>query len=61
MTALIITAVIAFSLGYFVASILAVASSADDLQPNDYEPMEHEPPPRVMPQIWDGFNGKEHL
>ena len=57
----IIVAVIAFSLGYFVASILAIASSADDLQSSDYEPMEHEPPSRVMPRIWDRYNGKEHL
>lgn len=56
MTALIITAVIAFSLGYFVASILAIASSADDLQASDYEPMEHEPPERVMPRIWTRGN-----
>ena len=59
MTALIITAVIAFFIGalngFLAAAILSAANSADD-----YDPMEHEPPPRVMPQIWDGFNGEKH-
>ena len=60
MTALIITAVIAFVIGaingFLAAPIISVAFRSDD-----YDPMEHEPPPRIMPQIWDGFNGKEHL
>ena len=41
--------------GFIAASFCAIAKDADD-----YEPIEHEPEPRVMPRIWDGFNRKEN-
>ena len=55
MTALIITAVIAFIAGFASAAILSMGSNADDYDPNENDPV----PPRVMPRIWDKYNGKE--
>ena len=61
MTATTLTLIIFGSLsagaiiGFLAAASLATARRADN-----YDPMEYTPEQRVMPRIWDGFNGKEN-
>ena len=40
--------------GFLAAAMISAGNKADE-----YEPVEHDPEPRVMPKIWDGFNRKE--
>ena len=55
MTWIITAFAIGVSVGFILAAFLAQGRRADD-----HDPMEYTPEPRVMPRIWDGFNGKEN-
>ena len=51
---IIATLLIGGAWGFILALVLAQTSRADD-----HDPMEYTPEQRIMPRIWDGFNGKE--
>ena len=45
---------VGLSWGLIIPAILVRVNQADE-----YDPIQYPPEPRVMPQIWDGFNRKE--